>query len=546
MNNAFAPVFNKTSSPARSFVRGNLPPLLLVLIVLLYAFFKCARAQLSMAGSLGFAMDDAWIHVAVARNFAEGLGWGIVPGKTLSVSTSPTWTLLLSFFFLFFSDPVKITLLCSLACMAAAAILSYLLAYKLTESRLLAALAAVLLIVSPISLWGLVSGLELPLSLAALMLALYLYYSSGPASLCRKAAVPAAIAFAAITRPELFVLIPLALLDTFYSNIRSKNMAWRVACMQCVIFAAALCPYFLFNVYSHGKIFPATYYAKTIVRGVGLLAAASSGDSELLRKALIGEPLRQIFSLIDELKTENAVMLLLLSVGALAFAGPFANQATRRGALLPLALLLIPYAMGVSSPSKYMSNHAGRYFVIFPPLAILLGCMGIKFLAQHARLRALPLLACLAALWFPYRSAAPTLRHIGIDAESTQRLYVEMPIWIRDNLEANAVLAVNDIGGLAYFTRRDMIDVMGLATPAIWPAIFRRPGKPIDIRKMRQFLKDHRVNYAILSPRYYPELTNDKKLFEPLHEWRESYEHGRTISPQILYRLNWSSEEVTR
>lgn len=531
---------NKADHGAACFVRNVIVPLIPVLLVLLYAFKACLDAQLRIAGTPGFAMDDAWIHVAVARNFASGQGWGVVPGKTLSVSTSPSWTLFLSFFFLFFTNPVKITLLCSFFCMATAAVFCYLLALRLSENRILAVIAAIIMVISPISLWGLASGLELPLSLASLMLALFLYYEFEPFSRVRLIAVPTAIAFAAITRPELFVLIPIALLDTLYSNFRKNPRPWRFLAVQLIVFAVALTPYFAFNIYSHGRIFPATYYAKTIVRGVGLAAAVSTESPRLIQRALIGEPLRQFSLLIEALKNENMVMLLLLSIGALLFSSQYSNRATRRGLLLPLALLIVPYAMGVSSPSRFMSNHAGRYYVIFPPMMILLGCLGLKFLTQHLKLRALAIFACLAAIWVSYRSMPATLKHIGIDAESTQRLYVEMPLWIRDNLDPQAVLAVNDIGGLAYFTRRDMIDVMGLATPEIWPALFRRPKQILDVAKMRRFLKSRGVNYVILSPKYYPKLTNDKKTFEPLREWRESYKHGRIISPQVLYRVHWN------
>ncbi|MBX7145071.1 MAG: hypothetical protein K1X79_11515 [Oligoflexia bacterium] len=516
--------------------------LLIGLVVML--LFRALQTQREMAGSIGFAMDDAWIHVTVARNFAHGLSWGVVPGKMLSVSTSPTWTLLLSVFFVFFDNPLKITFLCSLLCMGVAVVSFYALVSSLTGRRSLGLLAGVLVALDPIALWGLASGLELPLALAALGAALWLYYLADASSALRRYAVPLALAFAAVSRPELFILIPLAIFDTFFTLRRSvlvadQRQAFRVAAVQCGVVFAALLPYFAFNMLSHGKIFPATYYAKTIVRGVGLSAALADGSWSALRQSLYIDPLVQVFQIVDVLQKHQLLVLLLMLPGVMAFARPFASKVAARGYLLPLALILLPWVMGMGSPSKYMSNHADRYFVIFPPLAICMACMTLKIILEQRALRAVgSTLMCLMIL-FPLRSFAPTMRHIGIDAESTQRLYVDMPIWLNENLDPKAKLAVNDIGGIGYYAPRDLIDVMGLASPEVWPAIQRGYGKPVPVQQLREFLRQRGIEYIILSPRYYPELTKDRSTFEPIREWSEKYEHGRTISPQVLYRINW-------
>lgn len=506
------------------------------------ALFSTALSyQRAMAGTLSFAMDDSWIHVAVAHNFATGQGWGVVPGKILSVSTSPTWTLMLSFFFLFFINPIKIVFLCSLLSMSAAVVLAYLLAWKLTERKSLAVLAMFLIVTNPISIWGVSSGLELPLALAALMLALYVFYTSEPGSSRRRILLPMCCAFAGVTRPELFILIPLAFLDTwralFVAGERKKIVTTAVT--QCAVTLVALAPYFIFNLYSHGKIFPATYYAKTIVRGVGLSAAFADGSWKAIKQSLIYDPLRQASQVIDMLQGQNIVMLLLLTPALLAFCKPFLNRTTARGLLLPLAIFIVPLVMGMSSPSRMMSNHADRYFVIFPPLVALMSCLSLKLLLDLGKVRLLPAIFALLMVLAPWRTLEPVMRHIGIDAESTQRLYVDMPVWLAQNLDPNARLAVNDIGGIAYYAPRNLIDVMGLASPEIWPAIQRGYGKPVPVQRMREYLREKQIEYIILSPRYYPELTNDKATFVPVKEWRESHEHGRLISPQVLYKIQW-------
>ncbi|MBN8548578.1 MAG: hypothetical protein J0M12_04605 [Deltaproteobacteria bacterium] len=512
------------------------------MLLVLVLFSVALSYQRKMAGTLSFAMDDSWIHVAVAHNLATGQGWGIIPGKMLSVSTSPTWTLFLAFFFLFFVNPIKIVFLCSLLSMAAVCIFSYLLAWQLTERKSLAMLALFLIVTNPICIWGVSSGLELPLALASLMLALYSFYSSEPTSWRRKVVVPLCCVFAAVTRPELFVLIPLALADTWrvlYFSERDRSKLIPTIVTQCLVTLAALAPYFIFNLLSHGKIFPATYYAKTIVRGVGLSSALASGSWNAIEQSLLYDPLRQVAQIMSVLQGQNVVMLLLLTPALLLFCKPFSTKVAARGFLLPLAVFIIPWVMGMSSPSRLMSNHADRYFVIFPPLVALMACLSLKLLLDAGKARFLTGFLALLMVLLPWRTLKPTFRHIGIDAESTQRLYVEMPVWLAQNLDPKAKLAVNDIGGIAYYAPRDLIDVMGLATPEVWPAIQRGYGEPVPVARLREYLREQKIEYIILSPRYYTELTKDKATFEPIKEWKEGYEHGRTISPQILYKVHW-------
>lgn len=63
-----------------------------------------------MAGGFAYPLDDAYIHLAVARNVASNLTWGVNPGEFASASSSPLWTLLLAASFAVFGPHAWVAL----------------------------------------------------------------------------------------------------------------------------------------------------------------------------------------------------------------------------------------------------------------------------------------------------------------------------------------------------------------------------------------------------------------------------------------------------
>src|SRR6266700_705744 len=53
-------------------------------------------------GSIVYSLDDPYIHMAMARSFAEHGVWGITPHGFTSSTSSPIWTLIIAVAFRFF------------------------------------------------------------------------------------------------------------------------------------------------------------------------------------------------------------------------------------------------------------------------------------------------------------------------------------------------------------------------------------------------------------------------------------------------------------
>ncbi len=83
------------------------PSCILFLSIVLIHIVICIREN----GSLVYPLDDAYIHLAIAKNFSAHLVWGINPGEFVSASSSPLYTLVLSFCIFIFGYSLWIPLL---------------------------------------------------------------------------------------------------------------------------------------------------------------------------------------------------------------------------------------------------------------------------------------------------------------------------------------------------------------------------------------------------------------------------------------------------
>ncbi|MGH7267296.1 MAG: hypothetical protein ACREMB_20945, partial [Candidatus Rokuibacteriota bacterium] len=63
-----------------------------VLAVAALVLAAFVAAEVHVAGRPGFPLDDSWIHLRFADNFAAGRGFGINPGAPVAGSTAPLWT----------------------------------------------------------------------------------------------------------------------------------------------------------------------------------------------------------------------------------------------------------------------------------------------------------------------------------------------------------------------------------------------------------------------------------------------------------------------
>lgn len=92
-------------------------PLIIVIIFFLsviYYYYEKATARTD--GHLIYVLDDAYIHMAIAKNFAEHGVWGITKYGFTSSTSSPLWTFLLAASYFLFGIRENIPFIFNIIC----------------------------------------------------------------------------------------------------------------------------------------------------------------------------------------------------------------------------------------------------------------------------------------------------------------------------------------------------------------------------------------------------------------------------------------------
>jgi hypothetical protein len=81
--------------------------------------------------------------------------------------------------------------------------------------------------------------------------------------------------------------------------------------------------------------------------------------------------------------------------------------------------------------------------------------------------------------------------------------------WIQENLPADSLLAVHDIGAIGYFDQHPIIDLAGLVSPDVVPFIR-------DQDQIAAYLDRRGADYLVTLPDFYPQLIPQlEKVYPP-------------------------------
>jgi len=519
-----------------------------VIAAALFPLALFAARERQIAGASGFPLDDAWIHLQFARNLAEGAGFSFNPGASVAGSTAPLWTLLLAAGAAAFSPSLGMAKAFGVAATLGAAILTRRAALAWGARADVALVAAVALLWTGPVAWGALSGMEV--ALAAFLVAAALLAHAHDRLLVSSACA----ALAVLARPEAFLLIPLLVL--------ARRLTLRRAAAFGLVTVVAVAPAALFSLWTVGTLYPATAAAKVEGGLVGWLG----GVNEPAALTWIWRPWTFLTGWIGWLTATHWLLPLALVPGLVLVW----RRAGRALGAVALALVAHPFGMALLAPYRGPAFQEGRYSIHLLPLVVLtlavaLGDWGRggppseptlantsshelpprgdavdpdnTGLGRGATAPPVPQrnswVRTIAVVWLGIAvvSLVPAATRYGWAVQNINAMQVHLGRWVDTNLPRTARIAANDIGAIAYFSRREVIDLMGLVTPEIIP--FRRRG---ELGVMR-YLKEACPQYVIIFPAWFPQIASSTETLEPVYRVRLERNEVAGAAEMVVYRL---------
>lgn len=455
-----------------------------------------------IAGAAGFPLDDSWIHLHFARNLAAGAGFVYNPGQPVSGSTAPLWTLVLGAGAVLAGASLGMAKTLGVASGIGAALVARRAAIAFGAAPATALIGAVGLLWTGAFAWGALSGMEV--TFAALLVAVSLL------ALARDATWTTAIAsaLATVARPEAIVLTPLLALG--------RPLTARRVVIFAAMTAAVLAPFVAFSYATVGRPLPATAVAK--IEG-GLLGWLG-GLREPAVVTWLTRPRDFGVEWLRWLLTTHPLLPLALPAVFLVW-----RRGGRALGMVALALLAHPLAMALLAPYRGPAFQEGRYSAHLLPLAVVvLAAAPAKAFRAKAVVLALVLLVSLIAL-------APAAERYAWGVQNINAMQVHLGRWLDAHTPPTATLAVNDIGAIAFFSRRPVLDLMGLVTPEILP--YRRDGETGVINYVAQRCPD----YVVIFPTWFPLLAARRDVMTPVYSVRLARNEVAGGPEMVVYRL---------
>jgi hypothetical protein len=458
------------------------PRIIIALTALVAVLFYLMISALTFR--VGFPLDDAWIHLTYARNFAEHGEWAFRIGEQSAGSTAPFWTFLLGIGFFLKLAPYIWTYFLGWLILTLLGIQAEDLVQQSVHSYRPRLPWVGLFFVTVWHLtWSAVSGMET-------LLHGYLIFIVLSMLLCgsrRYLALGLLAGLSVWVRPDGLTLLGPILFTALLAEKSAKQR--NDALLKVLIgFGALFGPYLLFNLAIAGSPMPNTFYAKQ----------AEYQDAWLALPFLtrFGNYLTPILASPFLVLIPGVILWLTRAIRTRSWGGI-------AGVIWFIGYLAI-YFM------RLPAYQHGRYIIPAFPILYLWGMLGmIEFVSSakaDSRLVFLwnTLLGVLCVL-FTYVAASQNASDVAwIESEM-----VDTAKWVQANIPSDALLAVHDIGAIGYFDQHAIVDLAGLVSPDVVPFIR-------DQSQLAAYLDQRGVKYLITLPSFYPQLVDGRDLIFPV------------------------------
>lgn len=442
----------------------------IAVILVLNTAFQAAMAKTN--NTLVYALDDAYIHLSIAKNIAHNGVWGINGTTPSSATSSPLWTSLLAILNWLPVDPILLPLVLNIVFALGCVFAVFSLSRKAIPNPWLRGLAAAI-ITFALPLVSLVFlGMEhlLHCLFAIVFVAMLIYHPRTGVSRKRWACMLLFGMLMMLTRYE----------SVFLFFVPAAVGVYRRQSILVAPLLGAVAGVFLFGLLSMrvGMPFiPGTLLLKTDVTNAGGFFPAM-----IHRLTLNVTPFARFPTVVPVGLAGVAAVLLTL------FASPRVRLAG--------ATVLLAVALHVTfSYTQYLYRYEA-YLAASMALVVLIGLPQVK--------GALGIAARLAAAVFGVALMARgvvSFRRTPIAMQNIHDQQYQMSLFLSEHY-AGKTVALNDIGAASFYTNCNIIDLFGLANEGI--AERKRAGT-YNTQAIEDILRANSVDAAFLFPYWYTE-----------------------------------------
>jgi tetratricopeptide (TPR) repeat protein len=475
------------SAPAELEVSFKLSNSAKYIIIVILVLLSCALPvyyvwfAYSVNHDHGFPLDDPWIHLQFARNLVEHGSFSYFKNEIVtSGSTSPLYTFLLAGGFLFTKNEMILSYVLGIIFFAVSVFGFYLLSSFCFQKENWLALAAVLIFVLDRWLNFIsVAGMETTMYIFLLVLCFY-YYRKRNAALF---AVTLGLTF--WSRPDAVAFLGAVIIDYalfIYMKKKSpkanelRTFTKRELVKIVIISLFLLLGYFAFNLILSGSVLPNTYGAK-----LTYYAPETRSRADFLKFEVW-----QYF-------TDSAYVLLIIPF-LIAVLLILTDSVRLRYNIYLLPLIFIAAFVFMYWYKLPYAHRFGRYLMPIIPFYILMFIYGtrelFKFLYKYFTEKTFVnslnyifigiTIVYFASSYYPHRELfAEQTRHISIRQVAAGK-------WLKDNTPGDAIIATHDVGAVAYYSNRKIVDVAGLISPEFIKKLLDRDFSTFMVQEMKK------------------------------------------------------------
>jgi hypothetical protein len=495
--------------PAQGWFQRHWP-----VVVSLGLFWGLLGGMLAIAlrlnqGQLSYVLDDAYIHLAMAKNFTTGGTWGVTADAFTSTTSSPLWTLLLGGLCRFFGVSDSYPLWLNLACATGILAVSYIILKREVKSQPLQLTILVLLtLVTPLAtlaLTGMEHSLHLLLSLA------FTWLAADDLAEVHNKDVHLRLGRWLLMGVLAFLLVAVRYEGMFKVLVVCVLLVLRKRFTEAAsLGAAGLLPVAIYGLVSLGQ---GWYFLPNSVLLKGRLPVFSAEG--LVR--LLG------YTGLEQLKNNGVLLFLCLGMIASIIYYLKREQSTTAFRLNFMIIVLCSLLLHLQFAQTGWFYRYEAYLVFMGGLAV--GLNADDWLREYRRIQAplrtsfgiLSLVLLSFIVLFPFGDRS--LRALLTTSQAMNNIYEQQQQMARFVLKYynGQAVAINDIGAVAYRTDARLLDLWGLASQDVARLKLRGeygPGAIADLAERSG------VEIAIVYDLFFEETGGLPERWEKVGEWQ--------------------------